>query len=458
MKTGRYILYIFIPVLSGLLCLLGWNCRKMYYFEKKQVQEQIESAISVAAGKVQWYNGSLSSSYALMLTDPDYSSKVAFAAGFNHNKGKISIDFFANDGDTPRIYSPGFDTMPQLNKSFLRDQNIKYKPELVWTIKQFDSFFSIELTKNKTLIPYRVAKSKRADSTTKDTIVSSVFIIDFFFPHIYCVHYTIPAMLVIRNITPYLGATLLVCTLLILVTVSYYRIYRLQAQQTQFKESLFGNITHELKTPLTSLQLIIDNAKGNISGSPEVQVSAKHIHFADNELTRMKLIVDRILSFSKMSREQFAFNQEQVNLDEVITESIKVMELNIMQAGGKIIFTAGKKVDLLGDHMLLVNAISAIIDNAIKYSDQKPEINIKLINGQGHATISIEDNGTGIPQKYNKKIFEPFFRIPTGNVYNTSGHGLGLSFVEQVVKLHGGMVSFSSSEKGTAFYLKFKIS
>jgi two-component system, OmpR family, phosphate regulon sensor histidine kinase PhoR len=99
-----------------------------------------------------------------------------------------------------------------------------------------------------------------------------------------------------------------------------------------------------------------------------------------------------------------------------------------------------------------------VIDNAQKYTSRPPEIDISLSREGQYAVIAIRDNGIGIPQHVGKKIFEPFFRVPTGNVYNTSGHGLGLSFVKQVMALHDGNISFVSSENGTIFYLKFKVS
>jgi signal transduction histidine kinase len=455
MKGGRYILFISIPLLAGLFCLLGWNCLKMYRFEKKQIADKVEAAVAAAAYQVQWYNGSLVNNYALMLTDSDFHSKLAFAAGFTHNKSKMSMMFFDEDS-VPK--SPGADTNI-ISRAFLEKNKISFKPSRVMTIGQFDSLLRIGLTKGGVAVPYKIVRSKQTDSAeTKDIIVSSQFIIDFFEPRMYTIHYNIPGGFVFRDLLPYLGSNLLVCLLLISSTVFYYRGYRLQVQTSQFRESLFGNVTHELKTPLTSMQLIVDGAKKSISDSATVTVPSKHILFAENELSRMKLIVDRILSLSKMSREQFTFDKERTDLDQVISEAIKVMEINTQQAKGVINYEAGNRVTILGDPILLVNAVSALIDNAIKYTNGDPELTISLAKDAQFAVITIADNGIGIPKGIGKKIFEPFFRVPAGNVYNTPGHGLGLSFVQQVMKLHGGTAGFESGETGSVFYLKFKIS
>ena len=455
MKGGRYISYIFILVFAGLLCLLGWNSVNMYRYEKEQIKGEIEAAIGSAAYKIQWHNGSLTSSYALMLTDKDYGSKVAFAAGFTRNKGKISMYF--DDGDTIPI-APGSDPV-DISKEFIRKNNITYKPASVMTIDQFDSLFKIELAGIHARIPYKINRSKRTDTVgTKDVVVSAPFIIDFFAPKIYSIHYKVPLLLVVKNMAPYLASNLLVSLLLVAGFIFYRRSYRMQVQQAEFRESLFGNITHELKTPLTSLQLIVDDAKKNISDGPSVTIPARHIAFAENELKRMKLIVDKILSFSKMSHEQFTFNKERVDLNQMISESITVMELKIQQTNGSVIYEPVGQVTVLGDPVLLVNAVSELIDNGLKYTERSPEIHINLTATGQQVCITVKDNGLGIPPEIGKKIFDPFFRIPTGNVHNVQGHGLGLSFVQQVMKLHEGTVTFDGSETGTAFYLKFKVS
>ncbi len=454
MKNGKYIIWIAVPVLCGLFCLLGWNCREIYRFEKRRVQEKVETCIKDAADKAQWYNGSLLNSYALMLTDKDYSSKVAFAAGFTHNRGKMSVYFF-NDDTIAK--SPGADTNI-ISKSFLKKNHIAYKPSSVMTIRQFDSLFRMELKKNKLSIPYRAHLSRRSDSATNDSIISAPFILDFTAPHIYCVRYVVPGSIVISNISAYLVSTLLLCLFMIAGTVFYYRSYRMQGQLAQFRESLFGNVTHELKTPLSSLQLIVENAEKNISSDPEVAVPAEHILFAKAELNRMKLLIDRILSFSKMSREQLTLNKQQVNLAQAINDAIDVMGMSIKHSNTAVITEIQADATILGDPMLITNVVAAIIDNALKYTNRTPEIHIRLTHEALQATIAIRDNGIGIPKQYCQKIFEPFFRISTGDVHNTSGHGLGLSFAKQVVTLHGGSISCTSSENGSTFYIQLDAS
>lgn len=466
MRKDRLIIYVAVVLLLALLYLLGWNARKLFRFEKEQLQAKVEFSVTCAADSIQNYNGGLLSNQAKMFMDPRYSDKLNFAAGFTHNMGKLSVALY--EDTTPVANAPVKDTvhpendsLPVFTSRYIRT-HVKYKPEAVMGIRQFDSVFRQQLVKNDAVIHFSIQKvipfvAGHTKKVSGDSLTSPLFILDFTEPIMYSVHYVIPPGTVYRRMYPFLLSTVFLCMMLVAGFAFFYHSTRSRHQQYQFRQTLFGNITHELKTPLTSMQLIVDNAKKQLPAGDLVSIPAQHVSFAENELNRMKLIVDKILSFTKMSSEQFTFNTERVDLGNIVMEAIAIMKINTQQAKGIINYEQGAKVAILGDPVLLVNAISAIIDNALKYTGKPPEINIRL-TAEGHqATIAISDNGIGIPQQLSKKVFEPFFRVPTGSVYNTSGHGLGLSFVKQVMKLHGGSIHFTSNDQGTTFHLKFRM-
>lgn len=429
----------------------------MYAYEKKKVAEQVEATISDVADSLQWYNGSQLSNFAAMLTDKEYDSKLSFAAGFTHNKGKFTKVFFDDDTLPKLAKAPGAGTNI-ISPAFLTRNNITFKPSAAMTIRQFDSLFKIALHKKHLNIRYSIYRLKHADTVASpDLIVSSPFIIDFFAPRMYSVLYYIPRSIVLGHILPYLLSNLLVCALLILSALFLARSYRLKLQAYEFRESLLGNITHEFKTPITSMQLIVDSAKKSISDSDTVLIPSRHVLYAEDELARMKVIVDRMLAFNKMSRGQFAFIQERVDLDDVVLKAIRLTEINVQQAKGIVEYASGSHIIIPGDPVLLTNVVAALIDNAIKYTNKPPVIHISLAMEGKNAVIAVQDNGIGIRGSAGKKIFEPFFRIPTGNVYNAAGHGLGLSFARQLMELHKGSIHFRSSESGTTFYLTFKV-
>ncbi len=461
MNKGRSILYIAIPVCIGLFCLLGWNAVRLYQFEQKHVQDAVDMCVKNAADTIQNYNGSQESTYAAMLSDQDYDRKVAFAAGFTHNMGKIMIPL--EDVPPPVDTSPAKKTDAQpkvvtLNAQYFRQHNIKYSAARMMTVHHFDSVFKKLLTRNSTIVPYTIVKIVHYDTAGKDSIMSQPFILEFAKPVIYAVHYHIPSTLVIKNMLPYLSSAMLICLLIPIATIYLYRSYRLQAQMAGFRESLLGNITHELKTPLSSLQIIIESAAAGTQHQKEVTIPSQHIAFAASELKRMKLLVERILSFSKLNQQQLVLSQQQVAVSSVVNDTLVMMEMKIGQSGTEVQVHQYNDFNILCDPLLLTNAIAALIDNAIKYTANKPAIELTIQQQGTYCEIAVKDNGTGIPPEYRKKIFDAFFRIPTGNVQDTTGHGLGLSFVQQVAELHGGSISFTSNTTGTTFTLKIPVS
>lgn len=459
MIKAKYLIAAFIFLAPVLCALLGWNCYRMYGYEQKHVREEIEAAISSAADSELYYNAHQLSNHARSQTDAYYNDKITFAAGFTHNMGAMAVVFpDTNIGPAPQQCTPKDDTAPVYNGKFFKDNKISFKPQSAMTIRHFDPLFQRILARKHIAISYTVRKASKLDTAAKGYFISAPFIVDFFEPKVYCLHYSVPIWIAIRNIAPYLVSSLLLAVFMILGTVFFYRSYRLRQQQYRFRESLFGNITHELKTPLSSMQLIIDDARKHIDGKDTVSIPARHVQFAAEELDRMKLIVENILSFRKMDQQQFAFNQELVDLDSVIRDAVRAMEIKTAQANGILHYEPENSSNIPGNRALLTNMLTALIDNALKYTEREPVIRISLSSNAGNVLLCIKDNGKGIPAQYIKKIFDPFFRVPEGALHNVAGHGLGLSFVKQVMSLHKGRISVSSDNSGTTFNLIFNYS
>lgn len=389
-----------------------------------------------------------------MLTDEDFDQKMAFAAGFTQNMASIGVHF---DDDTLKQHT-GKQKVPPLkiDKDFFEANNITRDTTHVKTMRHFDSAFRAALDSQQLAIEYSLRMYIRQDSATPpDSMSSRAFIIDAMYPKIHRVVYAIPHTLIWQRMLPYTVSGIFVMMLVTSAFIFYRRSYRMQMQMAQFKESLFSNITHELKTPVSSLQLILDAANDN--EGTEVTMSKQHVSFARSELNRMKLNIDKILSVGKLNSREFELDKELVNLDGVIIDSIDVMGITLAQRNGSINYKPTGKVNVLGDRILLMNMLTIVIDNAIKYNVNEAIINIALKRDETNAIITIEDNGIGIPAQYHKRIFEPFFRVPTGNRHDVKGHGLGLSFTKQVVALHKGSISVESSGRGSTFIITIPI-
>jgi len=443
MLLSRWFYGLSVSFLFILFLLLGFSWYVMYQSAITKIQEDVQRIVEKTAEQVQNKNLSLNN-LVKALDDKDYDRKTAFAIGMTQNQAKLGISFENNTIDTD-------ESLPNINRKWLDSNHIKFIPSVVKKISYFDSHFNIELKKAGLTVPYQIQKIE-THITPSSKHASGLFIINFYDPDVYQVTYQISAVLLIKRLAPYTGISLFLLLLLISAFGLYRKSYRLQMQMAQFKQSLFSNVTHELKTPLSSLQLIITSFKDE-----EQQLSAKqkeYIDFAASELQRMNLLIEKILSFGKLNKEQFALNKEIINVPDLVREAVQVMNMTAGSKNAQIIFESAQPIDVIGDKILLLNLLVSILDNAVKYTVGKPEIHISLAQDKDEVTIMIRDNGPGIHPKFQSKIFEPFFRVPTGNEHSIKGHGLGLSFAQQVAELHSGKIFVTSEQgKGSTFII-----
>jgi signal transduction histidine kinase len=343
----------------------------------------------------------------------------------------------------------------KINKEFLKEHDVTYQPAAVKGIKDFDSLFSTALQKDNIAIQYSIHKQSPADTIFYNpayTYSSQPLVINFHEPSVYRIDYNILPGRIFIAIMPFIVSGIVLLVLLAAAFLFMKRSYRLQTEMSTFRESLLSNVTHELKTPLSSLQLILETAqktRGNMS--------AAHLEYAANELSRMKLTVDKILSFGRMNQEQVALDKELIDVNALIQEAITATNPMVQQYAAEIHFTQGDKLLLVADRTLLLSALITVIDNALKYSSEKPHINIAIKSTDSNIIITIADKGIGIAPQYHQKIFEPFFRVPSGNVHDVKGHGLGLSFVAQVMVFHKGSISVESNNDGSSFIFSIPV-
>lgn len=449
MRSSKSIFFLFFLALTILIAVVGWSGYNLYQFEKERLKSQVDLLVKETAEPMFHSNVTLLNNMASMLTDEKFNEKVAFAAGFTQNMSSIGIYF---DEDTVHDKILTKDAV-KINKDFLRERHINYDPTFIKRPSDFDSVFHQKLDSSGLKLEYIIKKFDRFDSAVpKQHVASRPFMINPAAPKMYRVIYKESEKIILARLSPFIISVLLLVVLFTSGFVFYIRSYKLQTQMWQFKQSLFSNVTHELKTPVSSLQLIIDAARQRSDGR-QALISDEHLQFANSEIERMNLNIDKILSFSKLNRDQFEVDKELLDLNEIIKHAISAMKVVLAEKDGQVLFKEEDTVNVLGDATLLVNVLVTIIDNAVKYNNQRPRVEIEIERGTKDAYISISDNGIGIPTSYKEKIFEPFFRVPTGDRHDVKGHGLGLSFVAQVMLLHHGSVSVSSAEEGGSSFI-----
>ena len=233
-----------------------------------------------------------------------------------------------------------------------------------------------------------------------------------------------------------------------------------QKKYTEIKNDFINNMTHELKTPISSISLASQMLNDeSVAKSPNM---LKHIGTVINEESkRLRFLVDKVLQISMFDKNKAIFKPKELDLNETVETIANTFTLRVEHTGGKIFTDIGAiNSTIYVDEMHFQNAVFNLLDNAIKY--RKPEvplnIYIKTWDDEQHIYLSIKDTGRGIKKEDQKKIFDKFYRVHTGNVHDVKGFGLGLAYVKQIVTAHDGEITIESEYgKGTTFKIKLPI-
>lgn len=248
---------------------------------------------------------------------------------------------------------------------------------------------------------------------------------------------------------------------ILIISVCYYYIIRLilnQKKLAEMKTDFINNITHELKTPIATASLAIDAIKGNIETQNKIQIY-EYLEIVKFELAKLNSHVERVMQIALMDQTKSAYNFRILILEDLLTESIQHHQLQIKELNAQLQFESiHQKTLLFGDKDHLVNAFNNLLDNALKYSKANCQIKISIQCEKLLAKIIIQDNGIGIAENEQSKIFEKFYRVSTGNLHFTKGFGIGLSYTKMVIEAHGGNIKVESRRgEGSRFIILLPI-
>ncbi len=247
----------------------------------------------------------------------------------------------------------------------------------------------------------------------------------------------------------------LMFTLFILITFFItIRMILFQKKSSEIKTDFINNMTHEFKTPIATISLATDSIKNEkVIHNPEMVRSFLKIIKEEN--SRMNSQVERVLQMSLIEKNDFTIVKSTLDIHKIITNAIDNIQLQLQEKGGTInTVYESDSAEIEGDEVHLTNVIVNLLENALKYSKESPEINISTANHVNGIIISVEDNGIGMTKEQQNKIFEKFYRAEGGNVHNVKGFGLGLSYVKAVVDAHNGEIKVESKAGiGTKFII-----
>ncbi len=251
---------------------------------------------------------------------------------------------------------------------------------------------------------------------------------------------------------------LLMLVILIIYILTIYFIVR-QKKISQMKTDFINNMTHEFKTPIATINLIVDALKSPVVNKDEQQLNT-YLNMLKQENKRMLNQVESVLSLSVLDKIDLKTDKYEVDIQEVLERAIQHVSLLIQDKGGtlKTEFNADETF-VLGDETLLTNVFVNVLDNAVKYSKEYPEVTVKTYNDKkGHIFIEVSDKGIGMSKSVQKKIFKKFYRETTGNIHNVKGHGLGLAYVQKVVQSFNGKISVKSVKgEGSTFIISLPV-
>jgi len=363
-----------------------------------------------------------------------------------------------NKSPSVLIRSRGGDSLPMFNQAMSPRQNrimqflfdVDSLQDSI-KVKEIEVAYAKKLEEQKIEVPFTISRVETNDSIGKH--IFNEVTLGFAHPISYRLDLgdTFPYLL--NRISAAILFSLFLVGFTILSFTLLYRNLLRQRRLGDIKNEFISNITHELKTPIATVSVAIE-ALRNFSASLDPQKTKEYLDISANELQRLSLLVDKVLKLSMFEKKEIELKYESLNLRQLVDEVTSSMRLQFEKRKAVINLDAETNVSLEGDRLHLVSVLFNLLDNALKYSTDKPVIDISIKETGNNVLLQIADKGIGIPPEYHHRVFEKFFRVPHGNVHNAKGYGLGLSYVAHVVEQHKGTIKVESNdESGSRFII-----
>jgi two-component system, OmpR family, phosphate regulon sensor histidine kinase PhoR len=225
-----------------------------------------------------------------------------------------------------------------------------------------------------------------------------------------------------------------------------------QRRYSEMQRDFINNMTHEFKTPLTSIQLSSDylTKQPSIQGDERLK---RYTELIRSQYQRLNSQVEKLLNVARLESDEFKLKKEKFNMHQLLEE---VLETKSAESGieGRVFnrYFEASKAEVEGDRTHLGSVVSNLIDNAVKYSNPDQPIDIRTSNSHGHIAVNIVDRGIGIAPTHQKHLFKKFYRVPSGNIHDIKGFGLGLHYVKRILQMHKGDINVESElGKGSSF-------
>ncbi|MDR2562494.1 MAG: HAMP domain-containing histidine kinase [Prevotellaceae bacterium] len=337
------------------------------------------------------------------------------------------------------------------------------------TVIQIDSLLRRELSSSELFLGYELAVRDKAGNVLlnspnynhiegKSTYEKRLFPNDpdaFSEKYYLSVFFPSRNVYLIKQISPFIVIAVILVSIIFSIFIYTLWVILRQKKISEIKGDFISNITHELKTPIATISLAAQMLE-DPNVSIEVKNPARLSNMIREQSKHLSYLVEKVLQTSVFERQSIVLKLRQNSLHSIITEAADIMSLQFRNKKANLIMNLDADHDAVTvDKPYFLNVITNLLDNALKYSRTNPEVRIKTVNKENGIIVSVTDNGIGISPSNQARLFEPFFRVPTGNVHDIKGFGLGLNYVKKIMDMSNGSVRLESKENvGTTFFLQ----
>ncbi|MFD2967394.1 sensor histidine kinase [Sphingobacterium bambusae] len=380
------------------------------------------------------------------------------------NTAQNIIDSVAVIGGKNKELVTSIAAAEELSKRPFRDRvNFAYlqrELEIEFSKRDIRSPFNIEVRDDQSLLIYETWRKKEGDRDVQKAVYSTrLFENDLGrSPGRVSIYFPDKPSIIRDNISYMLLPMAALLALLIGAFAYTLSIIFRQKKISEMKTDFMNNMTHEFKTPVATIMIASESLR-----DPEISSDERRVNRLANiiydENVRLGNHIERVLNIARLEKENLKIEKVNVHINEVVSGVLDSMALQLQKADGVLTTDISALDDLVvGDELHLSNVFFNLVDNAIKYSHEAPDITVKTFNMKHSIVITIADKGMGMTKDQKEKIFDQFYRIPTGNIHNVKGFGLGLSYVNDIIKrLNGKIQVKSEKDKGTTFELTFPL-
>ncbi len=230
-----------------------------------------------------------------------------------------------------------------------------------------------------------------------------------------------------------------------------------QQRLNEIRNSFISNISHELKTPVSTVKIAIEALKKYDESQGSREITAEYLEMAGKEVNRLELLISKVLDHSLIEEDANILNFQEVDMAGLIDDAIKSLQSRIHSSGARVSYEHPDRVMATCDPVYFQGVIVNLLDNSLKYGNGNPDITIVLSAENNYAVLRVTDKGPGIPEEYLGRVFDKFFRVPHRDSHNVKGYGLGLSFAHLIVTMHNGSIGVKNNAVGCTFTIKIPL-